>query len=267
LSCIKYYKEGIILNFLVTAGGTIEKIDAVRAITNKSTGQLGKLIAETLNCHCPDAKIFYLCAETSEIPNIKNLTIIRIISVADAEQAMHDLFKKINFDIIIHAMAISDYVVANVTSAEKIYNAIKLQNTESIENIVDIEKILHSESLSFSTEQKIDSTEDSLILVLKKAPKLIAIIRKKQPQCVLVGFKLMVSVSKDILMATAVKLLEKNGCNLVFANDLQNVLNINEHKGMLIKPDGTYIATSTKQNSAETIVIGALQCLKLGGFI
>ena len=36
------------MNILITSGGTSEKIDQVRSITNHSTGQLGKMIAE----HC-----------------------------------------------------------------------------------------------------------------------------------------------------------------------------------------------------------------------
>ena len=36
------------MRILITAGGTSEKIDSVRAITNHSTGSLGKAIAEAL---------------------------------------------------------------------------------------------------------------------------------------------------------------------------------------------------------------------------
>ena len=36
------------MNILITSGGTSEKIDRVRSITNHSTGRLGKIIAETL---------------------------------------------------------------------------------------------------------------------------------------------------------------------------------------------------------------------------
>ena len=35
------------MNILITSGGTNEKIDRVRSITNHSTGQLGKVITET----------------------------------------------------------------------------------------------------------------------------------------------------------------------------------------------------------------------------
>ena len=34
------------MKILITSGGTTEKIDAVRGITNHSTGTLGKYIAE-----------------------------------------------------------------------------------------------------------------------------------------------------------------------------------------------------------------------------
>ena len=42
---------------VITAGGTSEKIDNVRKITNSSTGKLGKVIANELIREVPDIKI------------------------------------------------------------------------------------------------------------------------------------------------------------------------------------------------------------------
>lgn len=220
---------------------------------------MGKFIAESLSYACTDAEIFYICSETAEVPDIKHLTIYRVKGVADLEDVMFDLFQRIQFEIIIQAMAISDYTVANVTCPENIYNTLLEQNIKSPE---DIKTLFQSESISLSAKQKINSAHDELILVLKKTPKIIGMIREKQPECILVGFKLMVGVTKDALKVKALNLLEENNCDLVFANDLHDIININVHKGILVKANGSHISTTTKQNSAKLIAEESLECLE-----
>ena len=51
---------------LITAGGTAEKIDQVRSITNHSTGQLGSLIAEAFLAH--GYQVDYLTTPTALRP-------------------------------------------------------------------------------------------------------------------------------------------------------------------------------------------------------
>ena len=51
---------------IVTAGGTIEKIDDVRYITNKSSGKMGVAIAE--ECYLRGAQVLLLRANRSETP-------------------------------------------------------------------------------------------------------------------------------------------------------------------------------------------------------
>ena len=50
------------INVLITSGGTVEKIDAVRGITNFSTGKLGSLLAESFSMY--NAEIWYMHAKT-----------------------------------------------------------------------------------------------------------------------------------------------------------------------------------------------------------
>ena len=62
-------------------------------------------------------------------------------------------------------------------------------------------------------------------------------IRDKQPQTVLVGFKLLVNVSQEELVQVAQAALVKNRCDFVLANDLMNV-HETEHEGLLINETG-----------------------------
>ena len=69
--------------FLVTAGGTSEKIDAVRCITNSATGALGSLIAERLAEDPGAERIFYICGKTAVRPKTPKAEILSVGDVAD----------------------------------------------------------------------------------------------------------------------------------------------------------------------------------------
>ena len=67
------------MNIVITAGGTIEPIDDVRAITNFSSGKLGSKIANKLVQLSNVENIFYVCSQNAIKPN-NNKKISHIIS-------------------------------------------------------------------------------------------------------------------------------------------------------------------------------------------
>jgi phosphopantothenate-cysteine ligase len=91
------------------------------------------------------------------------------------------------------------------------------------------------------------------VIVLKKTPKVIGEIKKRSKDTVLVGFKLLTGVPKDVLIDTGYKLMQKNGCDLVLANDLTEITE-NKHVGYLISKNGDYERLTTKKEIAEAIV-------------
>ena len=88
---------------------------------------------------------------------------------------------------------------------------------------------------------------------MKKTPKIISIIKNISPNTYLVGFKLLDNVSKENLINTAFKLKEKNNCNLVVANDLEDIRQGN-HKAFIIKTPLDYVTASGKEDIAEKLV-------------
>lgn len=93
---------------IVTAGATVEEIDPVRVITNKSSGKMGTNIAE--QAFLRGADVILLRGHNSAEPNynIKEETFTTV----------NDLYNKIkshirNVDIFIHAAAVSDFTIAN----------------------------------------------------------------------------------------------------------------------------------------------------------
>ena len=67
---------------VITAGGTSEKIDNVRKITNSSSGKLGMTIANEL-LKRDDVFIYYICTKGSFRPVDERVKIIEIEGTMD----------------------------------------------------------------------------------------------------------------------------------------------------------------------------------------
>lgn len=233
---------------IITAGGTSEKIDNVRKITNSSSGKLGCTIANKLTQLHEEKidKIYYVCSKNSIKPNHEKIEIVEIMDTKDLEMVVRNLLTDNNIHYFIHSMAVSDYTVDYVTTAESLaLNITNNTNKNIFELICD-----HNDNLN---DNKISSNEESLIIKLKKTPKIISIIKDISPSTYLVGFKLFDNVSEENLINTAVKLKDKNNCNLVVANDLENIRKGN-HKAFIIKTSNDYLIASGKEDIAEKLI-------------
>lgn len=224
-------------NIIITAGGTSEKIDEVRVISNFSSGRLGLAVAKSfLESESADVgKIYYLCDKNTNAPDHERVEVIRVLGVQGLLEALENLLTTRRIDAVIHAMAVSDYTVKQVTTL----SAIRSGGEDRPDQV--------------SAGGKISSEIDDLVIVLKKTPKVIGEIKKLQKDTLLVGFKLLTNVKKDVLIDTAYKLLQKNGCSLVLANDLTEITG-DQHVGYLISQNGDYEKFNTKKEIAEAIV-------------
>ena len=232
----------MVRNVVITAGGTSEKIDDVRVISNFSSGRLGLAIAKcfleskTANI----GKIYYLCDRNTIVPEDERVEPVRVLGAQGLLGALENLLATTKIDAVIHAMAVSDYTVKQITTM----NAIK--------DGKDIDKL--------DAEGKISSEIDDLVIVLKRAPKVIGEIKKLQKETILVGFKLLSNVSKEELIETGYKLLKKNSCDMVLANDLSEISGDN-HVGYLISGNRDYVRLATKKQIANEIVKNVEQLL------
>lgn len=92
------------LKVLVTAGGTREKIDPVRYISNHSSGKMGYAIARAAMMR--GAQVTLVSGQTFLTPPL-DVNRIDVVSAADMAQAVKDCAKE--QDIIIKAAAVADY--------------------------------------------------------------------------------------------------------------------------------------------------------------
>lgn len=217
------------MNILVTAGGTSEAIDEVRAITNTSTGELGVLIAKNFLNMGANVVLMAPNSVQKKINDYRQLTRCEVTDVLSVEEALRDLMTEYQFDAVIHAMAISDYRVRQI-----------LDETDTV-----------------VTAGKISSDNEQLTIQLEKAPKIIRKIKEYQPQTCLVGFKLLVGATKEELLAAAHCQQQAAGSDFVLANDLDTIHH-NEHVGYLIKENDIVVTYHTKQEIAFGVMTEVL---------
>ena len=101
-------------------------------------------------------------------------------------------------------------------------------------------------------ETKISSKDEVQVLFLKKNPKIISLVKEWNPSIHLIGFKLLVDITKEHLIQIARESLKKNQADLIVANDLTQI-NANQHLAYLVEEKDYQIATS-KQEIADLLV-------------
>lgn len=109
---------------LVTAGGTVERLDPVRYITNDSSGKMGHAIAKA--AHYLGAEVTLVTSSSLEVTH--SIDVLPVTSTDDMFEAVDKRFDKL--DVLIMAAAVSDYKPKN-TSEQKM----KKQDEMTIELI------------------------------------------------------------------------------------------------------------------------------------
>ncbi|MBF0121869.1 MAG: phosphopantothenoylcysteine decarboxylase [Candidatus Omnitrophica bacterium] len=144
---------------LITSGPTSVAIDEMRVITNRSTGEMGRLIANA--CMAQGARVTLVeGAATTTVPLVKGSKVVKFFLFDELEMLFKAELKK-KPDVVIHAAAVSDFRL------KKIFKG------------------------------KVSSC-DQITLNLAPTKKLIGLVKKLAPHVFLVGFKLEVSLAKAI---------------------------------------------------------------------
>lgn len=97
---------------VVTAGGTVEPIDPVRVISNRSSGKMGLAMADELFAMGADVTLI-----TTRPPVGRLYNIVPVQTSAEMREALNARFEQT--DLLLMAAAVSDYKVAN-PATEKI---------------------------------------------------------------------------------------------------------------------------------------------------
>jgi phosphopantothenoylcysteine decarboxylase/phosphopantothenate--cysteine ligase len=147
---------------IVTAGPTIERIDAIRHITNRSSGKMGIALAEQLFLH--GAEVLLLRSKNSVAP--RYLMQEKVFSTTEELQKLIEKYSK-EYDIFFHTAAVSDFEIENsmngkISSKEPINLHLKPRK-----KVVDMIKKLHPEMKVISFKAEYSDDEKNLIQIAK----------------------------------------------------------------------------------------------------
>ncbi|MBW2975217.1 bifunctional phosphopantothenoylcysteine decarboxylase/phosphopantothenate--cysteine ligase CoaBC [Candidatus Woesearchaeota archaeon] len=182
-------KKTILKNrrIIVTAGATVEEIDPVRVITNKSSGKMGIYIAE--EAAKLGADVTLIRGKTEVEPEGK----ITDIQVSSVDEMLDQIKKTLNKShAMIHAAAVSDFKLDENSMSNKLIKNKKIKSREN----------------------------KSLSLRLKPTIKIINEIKKENKKIKLVGFKAEYNVSREELLKSAHSLLKDSNADFIVANDV-----------------------------------------------
>lgn len=258
------------MKLIITAGGTRERIDSVRSITNEATGRLGSLIVEEFvrRLNGKEHTIYYLCGMSAVVPKAEDadVEIIRIEGTDQLQSKIKELLITQKIDAVIHSMAVSDYKVNSVTTLERVVQAMyhKFHDGQVIATYEEWQQAVTDiiKEQTVEAQQKISSDLKHPLLMLEKTPKVIGMIKETSPKTLLVGFKLLSNVSKEKLIDTAYQLLQRNRCDFVLANDTETIQE-GKHVGYLINKTGSYHTYTDKEQIAKGIadhVVKIINC-------
>lgn len=169
---------------LITAGPTWVKIDNVRVISNKASGETGIILAEKLLNY--GAKVTLLLGPVTICCLDKRIRLIPFNYFEELEILIKKELKERNYDAVIHSAAVSDY------KPEK------------------------------SLAGKIRSDLKSFSIKLVPTKKLIGAIKKMKKSVFLVGFKFEPNVNKSSLLKESKTLIKRANLDLAVANTIIN---------------------------------------------
>lgn len=210
------------MKILITSGGTKIPIDRVRNITNMSTGTFGSKIAtEFLKLN---HKVVFMKAKGSKSPFA--ITI--------------DLSKGINTQLWNEHYSINRLFIDHGDNYMEYEYSTYEQYAEQLKFVIGVEQpdiILLAAAVSdYGVENYFDGkmrSNDLFNIKLMQLPKLINRVKEWSPNSKLIGFKLLVDSKPLDLIAAAKRSVDENGCDMVVANDLQDIKN-NNHKLHLV---------------------------------
>jgi phosphopantothenoylcysteine decarboxylase/phosphopantothenate--cysteine ligase len=150
------------LKVIVTAGPTIEDIDPVRYISNRSSGKMGYAIAEMAKKMGADVTLI------SGPSNLK--TSLNVTKVKSAIDMLNALKQKVeDCDILIMAAAVADYRVENISDIKikKSSNELHLKLIKNPDILFELSKIKREGQVFVGFAAESNELEENAVLKLK----------------------------------------------------------------------------------------------------
>jgi phosphopantothenoylcysteine decarboxylase/phosphopantothenate--cysteine ligase len=206
---------------LITAGATLEHIDSVRVITNKSSGKMGIAVAKEALSRSAEVTLIYGLG-TAVPPH--DAKVVKVETTEQMLEAVISELKSKKVDLMIATAAAADWMLKKPFSGK------------------------------ISTH-----TRTKLSLELKPTPKIINEVKKISSDTFLVPFKTEYNLSDEQLIDLAYKRMKQTKADLIVVNDVarQGVgFEVDTNEVFIIDSDKkvVHVPLSSKQEAARHII-------------
>jgi phosphopantothenoylcysteine synthetase/decarboxylase len=164
------------MNVVITGGPSSEPIDNVRLITNRSTGELGTILAQAFRQGGHEVNLFL-----GRLSQFRHPQAAYFDRNEDLQRMLREMNERKSVDVVLHAAALADFQVVAVRAGN-----------------IDVGL------------KKIGSEHGKLLVELAPKPKVIAGLRDLFPNALIIGWKLELEGSRDDLIHEATRQVEKN---------------------------------------------------------
>jgi phosphopantothenate---cysteine ligase (CTP) len=173
-----------LMRVLITAGPSSEPIDEVRVITNRSTGELGTVLADAMARAGHSVELLLGQGATFEWSGAKLFA-----TNEDLEQLLAKVFQPETVDVVFHVAALADFRVGRI----------EINRTRQL-------------------VPKIASDAGPVWLELVPQSKLIANLRTCFPKARIVGWKYEHGITRDELLLEAARQIQQHRTNACVVN-------------------------------------------------
>lgn len=223
------------IRVLVTAGGTTEKLDAVRAFTNTSTGKTGARIAKEL-AQKFDVTVLGSSSAKNELAKLGALNFVtfkEFESFLDIQELLKTTLESKHFDIVIHAAAVSDFTPVEIAQS--------------------------GQSFPLPLQEKL-KTSDHIQVSFKRNPKLIDQIKSwsKKKDIQVFGFKLLQDKNSQVVEENLNKILKSS--DYVVLNFVDEIKGAN-HQYKIYKDLKTVAASGVNNDQLAADIMLLIQKL------
>lgn len=199
---------------VITSGGTREYIDAVRFISNVSTGALGAQIAEVFAENGWQTQLIH--GPQALLPHSDSVELLPITSAADAKETLLQSLQGGGVDVVIHLMAVADYAPVPQSG-------------------------------------KIGSHEDELVIRCRPTEKILPLIKQASPATTLISFKLERGVSDEELRARGVRSMRAAKADYVVVNEL-GAIDGGRHPAEVLSREGDIVGTANSKGEIAQLL-------------
>lgn len=175
-------KDFVGLRVLVTAGPTVEYLDPVRVITNKSSGKMGVAIAEEAISRGADVTLVYGLGTASPPYGVR---VIRVETTEEMYDAVVSELKSQKYDLVVAAAAAADWKPFKTYSHKVSTHGVR-----------------------------------SISVKLKPTMKIVDVVKKLSPKTFLIAFRAEYNLPKKELIESAYERLMKASADLIVVNDV-----------------------------------------------